>query len=52
MESMKNESECPPNLRNIEKCRLREKIVKVNEIIHYLETKDITETNDLLLAIG
>ena len=52
MESMKNESECPPNLRNVEKCRLRGKIAKVNEIIHYLETKDITETNDLLLAIG
>ena len=52
MESMKNESECPPNLRNVEKCRLRGKIAKVNEIIHYLETKYITETNDLLLAIG
>ena len=52
MESMKNESESPPNLRNIEKCRLREKIAEVNKIILYLETKDITETNDLPLAIG
>lgn len=52
MESMKDESECPPNLRNIERRRLREKIAEVNKIIHYLETKDITETNDLLLAIG
>lgn len=49
---MKNELECFLNLRNVEKCRLRGKIVKVNEIIYYLEIKDIIEMNDLLFVIG
>ena len=52
LDSLKNESDPPPNLRNIERRRLSEKVNEVNKILTLMETKDITQTNELLLAAG
>ena len=49
---MKKESDPPPNLRNIERRWLREKVNEVNKILTFIETKDIIQTNELLLAAG
>ena len=42
----------PPNLRNIERPRLREKVDEMNKILTFIETKVRTQTNELLLAVG
>ena len=51
-DSLKNESDSPPNLRNIERRWLREKVTEMNKMLTFIETKDITQTNELLLAAG
>ena len=52
LDSLKDKSDTPPNLTNIERRRLREKFNKVNKILTFIETKDITQTNELLLGAG
>ena len=52
LENFKNGEEPPTNLRNIERKRLKEKVDKVNKVLAFIETKDITHTNELLLAAG
>ena len=39
-------------MRNIERRRLRRKVNEVKKILTFIETKDITQTNELLLAAG
>ena len=50
--SFKNGEESPRNSRNIERKRLKEKVDKVNKALAIKDTKDITHTNELLLAAG
>ena len=52
LESVKKEEDPPPNLRNVERKRLKEKVKEVNKVLAFMETKDITQTNRLLLAAG
>ena len=52
LESFKNGEEPPPNLRNIERKQLKEKVDEVNKVLSLMETKDITQTTELLLAAG
>ena len=40
------------NSRNIERKRLKEKVDEVNKVLAFMETKDTTHTNELLLAAG
>lgn len=44
--------ETPPNLRNVERNRVKEKVELVNEVLGYIITEDITATNRLLKAAG
>ena len=40
----------PPSLRNIEWRTLKTETNKINQIIHYISTNNITELNDLIYA--
>ena len=51
VEQMKTK-EAPPNMRYTPKKRLNEEVCKVNQILEYIQTKDITSTNELLKAAG
>ena len=50
LERFKNGEEPPPNLRNIEK--KNGKVDEVNKVLALIETKDVTHSNELLLAAG
>ena len=52
LHSLKYESDPLSNLRNIERRRLTEKVNEVNKILTFIETKDITQTNELILGAG
>ena len=52
LERFKNREELPPNLTNIERKRLKDKVDEVDKVVALIETKDITHTNELLLAAG
>ena len=52
LETVKKGEDPPPNLRNVERKRLKEKVKEVNKVLAFMETKDITQTNKLLLAAG
>ena len=52
LESVKKEEDPPPNLRNVERKRLKEKAKEVNNVLAFMETKNITQSNRLLLAAG
>ena len=51
IEQMKSD-EAPPNLRNVERKRLKSKVDEVNEVLKYIPTEYITATNKLLKAAG
>ena len=51
IESMET-CESPPNLRHIERKKLKEEVKKVNEALKYMTTQNITDTNKLLKAAG
>ena len=44
--------ETPPNMRHIERKKLKEEATKVNEILQCVQTDNITDTNKLLKAAG
>ena len=52
LESMNKEEDPPPNIRNVERKRLKEKVEEVNKVLAFMETTDITQTNKPLLAAG
>ena len=49
-EMAKDKIEKPLNLRNIERSSLRKAALKVNELIGFIETRNVTETNMLLIS--
>ena len=42
----------PPNLRYIDKKKVRAATVKINKIVSLIKTETITETNSVLRAVG
>ena len=42
----------PDNLRNVDRKILKQHVAKINGILKYIPTKDITDMNNLLLAVG
>ena len=40
----------PPCLRNVERSKLKKAVLEVNEVIQYIDTSSVTETNKLLMA--
>ena len=42
----------PPNLRRIDRRRLKEAVIKVNDVISAVKTDDITQTNRLIKPVG
>ena len=44
--------EMPPNLRNVERKKLKSEVNKINRVLEVMSTSNITETNKLLKAAG
>jgi hypothetical protein len=49
-EMVENETNKPPNLRNVDRIAPRKTTSKVNEVIGFIETRNVTDTNMLLVA--
>ena len=49
-EMLENKTNKPPNLRNVDRIALRKTTSKVNEVIGFIETRNVTDTNMLLVA--